>query len=338
MVVRNWTTVEGIEAALNRKPPSPAAYARFLKKLLEGTGQLNDAARTALQDWVERVNRGIKKRRDLFLQNYLAKAPTTHDPAQTKREGWALPDNISRDESMPFREALISARLRTYVDAWLETGRHPDGSESPSGRDLRKAPEAWRAFLEYMEKAPPRLRPSSSTDGLELIAFVAERTAYTGNVRSLFESMRVEAQRLLFGLMTSDWKDRLCKCRYQYCGQYFLHPRPRKCYRRGTFCCRGHAASAAADHSMRRARVSGLQTLLDAAARKLCAWRIEDSGWRDNVAIKQRLSSELSFVIARRRLQSYHEEVRVNWVTRHQETIERKRCEFAEACIVEASW
>jgi hypothetical protein len=103
--------------------------------------------------------------------------------------------------------------------------------------------------------------------------------------------------------MASDWKDRLCRCRYQYCGCYFLHPKPRECYRRGMLCCRQHAASAAADESMRRARKTGRETLIVLAAQKLCVWQVENRIWQDNANVKRRLASSLCLEIPWRRLQ-----------------------------------
>ena len=138
----------------------------------------------------------------------------------------------------------------------------------------------------------------------------------------------MEAQRLFFGIMASDWKDRLCKCRYQYCGRYFLHPKPRACYRRGMFCCRQHAASAAADESMRRARKTGREKLIELAAQKLCVWRVENRAWQDDADVKRRLASSLCLEIPRCRLQRYQQEVRAHWVSRHQESIEGRRLEM----------
>ena len=53
-------------------------------------------------------------------------------------------------ESMPIRVALTSAHLRVYVDEWLQTGRHADGSEWPGQRDLHKAHEALSALWDYL--------------------------------------------------------------------------------------------------------------------------------------------------------------------------------------------
>jgi hypothetical protein len=154
-------------------------------------------------------------------------------------------------------------------------------------------------------------------------------TDYLGQARNFFESQRVEAQRLFLGMMASEWKDRLCKCRYQYCGRYFLHPKPRQCYRRGTLCCREHASSAAAAESMQLARIRGRETLIDAAAQMLCSLRIKGPAWQADPDIKRRLASDLCRVISRERLSSYQQDVKANWVSRHQETIERRRRELS---------
>ena len=154
---------------------------------------------------------------------------------------------------MPIRVALTSAHLRVYVDEWLQTGRHADGSEWSGQRDLHKAHEALSALWDYLWKAPVKLRPSEGPDGFELTGFVAEPPAYLGEVGDFLEAQIVEANRIFAGLMASDWKHHLCKCRYHCCGCYFLHPKPRQSYRHGTFCCREHASQTSrfGEHELR---------------------------------------------------------------------------------------
>src|SRR5262249_1666900 len=137
------------------------------------------------------------------------------------------------------------------------------------------------------------------------------------------------AQRLFLGIMLSEWQDCLCKCRYQYCGRYFVHPKPRSCYRRGTFCCREHAGRAAADEAPRQMRKQGRERLIEVAARRLIARRIEEADWRNNTTMKRRLVQELCEVIRRQRLHGYQQVVGLRWVSRHQDRIERMRLELS---------
>jgi hypothetical protein len=180
MNVRNWITEEAIKAALNVVPPSASSYARFLEKLLAATpAGRNDQGLALVRDWVASVNRTIKTREAAFLRNYLSMAPSIVSLSPVQSEGWTLPETISRRESMPFREALTSAHLRRHVDAWLETGRQPDGSESPSRRDLRQARDAFVALHDYIGKAPVTLSISLDHD-TNLTALVANPSSLFG--------------------------------------------------------------------------------------------------------------------------------------------------------------
>jgi len=334
MVIRSLIGEEVVEAALNVLPPDPSSYGRFLEKLLEGIGRPDKPSdqTSFLPAWVDSANRSVRTRQAGFVLNYLAHAPTIPSQSPAQAQGWQLPHTISRQESMPIRAALTSAHLRVYVDAWLDTGRLADGSESPRQRNLRRAPDALLALLDYLEKAPADLSASIDSSRFDPIIYIAKPTAYSGTVRDFFEAQIVEAKRLFVGIMTSDWKDRLCKCRYHRCGRYFLHPKPRQSYLHGTFCGE-QAMSAAAVESHRRSRTMAPKILIDAAAQRLCALRINGPAWQDDADLKRRLASELCLVISRQGLQSYRQGVRANWLSRHRAVIERKRSELSNLTV-----
>ncbi len=329
MVIGNWITEEEVEAALNVVPPRPSSYVRFLEKLLEGIGPPDKSFdRSALlREWVDHANRSVRTRQAGFVLNYLANAPIIRPPSPSQVP-WRLPDKVSRQESVSMRTALTSAHLRQYVDAWLETGQNQDGSEWPTSRDLYRAPSTFFSVEEYLEKYPTMFSPEVDSHGFRLT--VAQRNWPSPGARDFFEAQQHSALRLLVGLLASDWKGRLCKCRYSSCGRYFLHPRPRKSYRRGTFCCREHASSAAASASMLKSRAHGHERLIEAAARKLMERKIVAPDWQDDADLKRDLAGKLCLVIARQNLHGYREQVRLNWVTRYQAMIEQKRMELLE--------
>src|SRR5262249_51089592 len=184
-------------------------YSRFLAKFCDSPNQ----GILALQDWVQDANQRMKTPTDRFLANYLANAPTVSRASATS-ESWRLPETISRPESVPFRVALTSARLRTYVDAWLETGRRADGSEWPAQRNLRNTFEAKLAFWDYGEKAPVKLMMSPGPGVFDVVGHVAKRGGYSAPVRDFFEPKDVKTKRLFFEIVASNGKNRLCKCRY----------------------------------------------------------------------------------------------------------------------------
>ena len=169
---------------------------------------------------------------DSFVEKYRRGLESYVPP----EKGWRLPDTISKKESYPMRDALLSSHLRGFVDAWLQTGRSSDGSESPMNRNLTKAFNSWLVVQEYLKQAPVKFISSTDRRGFGL---QAAQPKWDVGARDFFEAMILEAKRLFTGLMISDWCDRLCKCRYSRCGRYFFSPqqilRPRKA---GIFCSR----------------------------------------------------------------------------------------------------
>ena len=330
MEISNWVTEHEVLAALNVIPPNPSSYARFLDKFLNGAipdPSMDGQGHAPLREWESWESQRIKGRHEGFVLNYLTKAPFLRLPPPSG-QGWQLPPTISREESQPFRDALTSAHLRTYVDEWLDTGLRADGSEWEGQRNVTRAFYANLALWDYLQNAPPTWSPSMDSSGIQLT--IAQPSGFKGVARDFFESQIVHAKRLFAGIITSNWKDRLCKCRYSRCGRYFPLPKLRKSYKRGTFCCRKHAKSAAAEASMRKSRTQGLEQLIEAAARKLLASRIAGPQWQDNSGRKRGLAEELCMVISQKKLHGYREQVEVNWVTRHQATIERKRVELSQ--------
>jgi hypothetical protein len=76
---------------------------------------------------------------------------------------------------------------------------------------------------------------------------------------------------------------------------------------------------------MQTSRKEGADALIHEAARKLRQWNVRTAEWMNDANAKRHLAEDLCTFIARKRLQSYHQEVRPNWVTRNRQAIERKR-------------
>jgi hypothetical protein len=144
-----------------------------------------------------------------------------------------------------------------------------------------------------------------------------------------FERGLKEASRLFTGVMASDWKESICKCRYEPCSQYFFLKNPRRSYAHGTFCCREHQSHASADALTRSFRTRAQMELIEAAARQLLQWGVRDPRWQDNDSRKRRLAEKLCEVIARTSYRGYRQELKVNWVTWHRQKIEQKRLEIS---------
>jgi hypothetical protein len=241
-------------------------------------------------------------------------------------KGWHLPDTISRKESQPMRAALISSHLRGFVDAWLETGRSSDGSESPMNRNLAEAFSSWLVVEEYLKQAPVKFISSTDRRGFGL---QAAQPKWDVGARDFFEAMILEAKRLFTGLMISDWCDRLCKCRNDRCARYFFSPqqilRPRKA---GIFCSRRCLSLALATKCTDNKRRRCHSALVEYAAqqlrnRKLGAEWVDDKKKRDWLA--RRLTHYLQHECKNVELRVYRQVVQVNWVTLNQTKIEKAR-------------
>ena len=128
----------------------------------------------------------------------------------------------------------------------------------------------------------------------------------------------------------SDWSICICKCRYSFCGRYFLLEKPRKSYLHGTFCCPKHRSLASAAACTGKRRAEAENELIDVAARQLLRWHVDGPHWHDVANRKQRLAAALSLYIGRKRLQSYRQEVKANWITRHRLRIEQKRAQTGQ--------
>jgi len=284
---------------------------------LELTGLSADVFAISLQRHFETVNtlRGLgpDKRRELKLLGL---------------EGLGI-----RDES-DLEQRVLASQLRELVDEWLNTGRSTDGRESPSTRNLFRTAKAIQAVRQCAGETPLRLLVDDHLS--ELAVAIGTEPASSGLPFSFylsdsFERGLKEANRRFTGLMASDWKESVCKCRYEPCSRYFLLKKPRRSYAHGTFCCREHHSHASADALTRNLRTRGQRELIEAAARQLLKWGIRDRLWQRDDNRKRRLAEKLcEDVIPRMRSRGYRQEVKVNWVTWHRGQIERKRLELSK--------
>jgi hypothetical protein len=216
--------------------------------------------------------------------------------------------------------AVLGARLRGLVDQWLVTGERKDHSEAPLSRNLAHTKTARFDVIFYMDRYPAAV--VLTPDGSDLSVSIADITALPRQSSNPYFDLSLEGTRLFVGVMASEWKWRLCKC--VHCGKYFLHPRPRKVYRKGTFCCRQHQSHGAAVASTKARRELVKSTLIELAAEQLLKLKVTDPAWQGNASIKVRVARQIS-----RHRKAYAQVVESHWVTRNRLEIERKRTEFA---------
>lgn len=247
-----------------------------------------------------------------------------HETWQSMILGYAQKSGaISRDEADSLWRTEVSRWLRHSIDEWLATGLNPDGSESPSSRDLFRTTNAVWAVLRYSEEHPASFSFFPSFSGPVLT--IGEPHRLSDKWNEFFLEAVKEADRYFTSFMASDWKNSLCQCRLARCSRYFLASRLRRSYQYGTFCCPKHQnlGSAAACTSFRRAQIE--TELIDLAARQLLKWGLDGPRWQNDINKKHRLAGNLSLYVSRKSLQSYRQKVGVIWVTRHQLEIQRKR-------------
>jgi hypothetical protein len=217
---------------------------------------------------------------------------------------------------------LLSTKLRKYVNQWLSTGIDKDGCEVPSARKILEY--AFMAVQDYMERYPPRFLLTER--GLAVTLVLGATLGHSTEVRSLFDEIEEEAKRLFTCLIASDWKDRFAKCPYDACGSYFVRPKLRRRYMHGVFCCRRHQALAGAEARTKILRTTADHALIDSAAKQLIAWHVKDDQWPADAQLKRRLAAKVTQLMATRpALRIHRQNVRVNWVTRHQQQIEAAR-------------
>jgi hypothetical protein len=211
--------------------------------------------------------------------------------------------------------------LLQHIDEWIDSGRNADGSESPYQRRCDRAPKAWedaRSFFEYFRYnvdwqlipgEPPqlRLRPRKN------------------RVWGALEA-RVRNGLILASVLLSDLRLRLAKCRYRNCGRrYFLLSHPReKAYANGLFCCTEHNRKEAAMRGTKERRQQTSDRLIEFAARELSRYGERPRG-------KERLVTILNQKIANDPNQQPRHELKVNWVTRHLQEIQKKAKELSHA-------
>jgi hypothetical protein len=230
-----------------------------------------------------------------------------------------------------FERQIIATKLRQHVDEWIGTGWNDDGGESPERRSLIKAPLAMKVLQDYTSQQSPRL--SFLRVPPEFVVEVGSSGDHPhASINSAFvdpigRAWR-EVARLFFGLITSDWGPRICECRY--CGLYFVHPKPRPSYKHGTF-CGDHQMAWNAMRRVKETRRLIHSTLLDIAATELRKRRINGPQWQYDSRRKIQLANDVSARILKSGnsfLRHARSRVKLTWVTRNQQEIEKRRIEL----------
>ena len=252
--------------------------------------------------------------------------PSSDESERFSQRYRAAAGDLPRHETTPFTYARLSHDLRGWVDAWLETGRRADGREFPWERQLQG--RGFLMVLQYLQRYPPSVELSP---GAGLTVYMDSRAVHPRGPGKLYLAVAAEAERLFTGLIVSEQKQCLCKCAYANCGKYFQLAKPRRVYRRGTFCCRSHQMADRALYLTRDRRIKATEKLIELAALELISRNVRSAEWAKSRKQKLHLAKALSQQIRRDpNLRANRVEARVNWVTRHREEIEQTRVRLAK--------
>ncbi len=113
----------------------------------------------------------------------------------------------------------------------------------------------------------------------ELVVVVGVPPAWSGpNLIDPLGGAIGEADRIFTSMMTSEWKNTVCKCRL--CGRYFVRKKLRRSYRHGVFCTREHQRHASAAACTSNRRLAATRELIDYAANWLLKQSVKDRRWQ----------------------------------------------------------
>ena len=254
-------------------------------------------------------------------------------------------ESLKISKSSELESRVIATRLRQHVDEWLRTGWTKDGRECLANRSLIKAPIAMKVLQDYTSQQHLNLqfikrRPALVVEDVSARDNPARDNPGTSKMSEFDEAIGRafrEVPRLFFGLVTSDWGSRLCKCRYSRCGLYFIHPRPRISYKHGTFCGDHQMAWTASQH-IKNTRESIHSALVDIAVHELSKRHIDCPRWQDDKSSKVQLAQDISTRIRKSRnaaLRHAPRVVHLTWVTRNRREIEKRRRAIGSRALTE---
>lgn len=197
-----------------------------------------------------------------------------------------FPDDM-RPEDVAFVNASFRVELSKLFDQWIDSGRGPDGFESPGSRFLNRAPEGYSEALfdvmsRWLARNPPTTgflstglpvtyweAPPLPTDSLALLALIR------GIKTPLIEAARSHAifwLREILGML--DWRARIARC--SRCGVYYRLSHPKRTYKGGTRC-----AKCQRIHSLESAKRA---TYNDRRYAERCLWSLAGKRFARRIA------------------------------------------------------
>jgi hypothetical protein len=168
------------------------------------------------------------------------------------------------DEDYLQASQILITELRRLVDLWIASGR--DGVEEPKARTLKKA--GYQAMTDWALRHKPKVLTHISGELSVTLGWSELRTNGRDDPKA---DARDEARRIFVLMMNSPVKSALFKCNEPDCGRYYILERPRRIYKRGTYCPQ-HRRRVSALRGTKAKREREQNAALNIAADALRRW------------------------------------------------------------------
>jgi hypothetical protein len=216
-------------------------------------------------------------------------------------------------------EVALRDRLRSLVDAWIDSGIGDQQTECPRDRSLNgsfaqpsREPEILRNVANgVLSRHPPFLSAlDNGSISLDMSVGLGVYGNLSRNPTVNHSKAEDEADRLFTFFILSEERFKIARCRR--CGVYYFLSRPRAIYKRGSFCRKCKSAECAIKRT-KETREREFSELITAAASACGEWEVLSD------RVKRKHSDRKGYVAWK--LQKRKFTVKRNWVTRHIEDI-----------------
>lgn len=229
------------------------------------------------------------------------------------------------------RTSDLHRNLRDRMDAWIETGRSPEGREQPAKRSVEQLER--QSYVNADADLDPLLRDWYWYGSqVQLRAKLQSRSGSTLVTLNFGGEIRkhAEATTMMLKVLLSDFRFRIAKCRH--CNRYFVLPKvqPKKVYANGTFCTTFHNRAWSATKRTFERRLECKNKRIEWAAARLVlefhTKRAPTDWWKDD-ALADKMVRAVNQQLVRFAARTV-DEVKRNWIRLHRKEIQEKASEL----------
>lgn len=245
-------------------------------------------------------------------------------------EFWSVtPATVTRNESA-YRTATreVQRLLTEWVNQWIDSGCSSDGTEAPTKRNLKAAPEVLRVLKEFQDIARVRFSFVQGFPDAELSSWRSGEGSLAEDrpvERDPYSHAEYEAAHILAMMMLSvGWRSRIARCRNPKCNRYFfLLKGSKQVWADGCFCSTTHRTSVTSASYMDKRRRAIRELHIKWAAEELLKLEAKDTLWDEG--LKNKLVAAVNRHRKHHRLIKPSERgIRINTITRYQKQIQSK--------------